>query len=178
VDATGLESHHVSRYFLARQGRMKQFRRFPKLTLVCHHASYLIAAVQLRYGPCNDAPDFLPAVRQAVGHLPIDRLLADGAYDAELHHRVCREELGIRQTVIPINPRGPKAHRPSGRYRRQMHTRFPRRTYRQRWHIESMNSQHKRRLGSALRARTPAGRQNECFFRIVAHDLMILRCVA
>jgi hypothetical protein len=157
---------------------MKQFRRFPKLTLVCHHASYLIAAVQLRYGPCNDAPDFLPAVRQAVGRLPIDRLLADGAYDAEPHHRVCREDLGIRQTVIRINPRGPKAHRPSGRYRRQMYTRFPRRTYRQRWHIESMNSQHKRRLGSALRARTPAGRQDECFLRIVTHDLMILRRVA
>jgi len=157
---------------------MKRYRRFPKLTFVNHHFSYLIAAMQLRYGPCNDAPDFLPAVRQAVGRLAIDCLLADAAYDAESHHQICREELGIRQTVIPINPRGPKAHRPAGRYRRQMHKRFPRRTYRRRWHAESVNSQHKRRLGLALRARTPAGRQAECFLRILVHDLMILRRAA
>src|SRR5262249_38977542 len=94
IDATGLERRHVSRSFLARAGRMKHFRRFPKLTIVSHHASHLIAALQVRYGPCNDAPDFIPAVTQAVRCLPIHRLFGDGAYDAERHHRVCREELG------------------------------------------------------------------------------------
>jgi hypothetical protein len=179
ADATGLESHHVSPYFLAhRRGRTRRFRHYPKLTLVYHHLTYLIVAVLLRYGPCNDAPDFLPAVTQAVRRLPIDRLLADAAYDAEAHHRICREELGIRQTVIPINPRRTKTGGPTGRYRQQMHQRFPRRTYRRRWHAESVNSQHKRRLGMALRARTPEGRQAECFLRILVHDLMILRRAA
>jgi len=170
-----LESHHVSRHFLARAGRMKQFRRFPKLTLVSHHASYLIAALQVRYGPCNDAPDFIPAVTQAVRCLPIHRLFGDRAYDAESHHRVCREELGIASTVIPINPRGPRAYRPTGPHRRRMFDHFPRRLYGRRWHAESTISQHKRRLGSAMTARTPRSRESECMLRITTHDLMILR---
>jgi hypothetical protein len=157
---------------------MKRFRRFPKLTLVCHHATYLIAAVQMRYGPCNDAPDFAPAVIQALRHLPIDRLLGDGAYDAEPHHRLCRV-LGIRSSVIPINCRGqPASCVPRTPHRRRMHRQFPRRIYRRRWHVESTISQHKRRIGPAFQARTDASREQEALLRVLTHDLMILRRAA
>jgi hypothetical protein len=154
---------------------MKRYRRYPKMTVVSHHRTYLIAALQVRYGPCNDAPDFVPAVAQASKHLPIHRLFGDGAYDAELHHRFCRETLGIRSTVIPINPRGVRNPRPKTRYRRQMYDHFPSRSYGRRWHAESTISQHKRRLGPALRSRTKGTREAECMMRIVTHDLMILR---
>jgi hypothetical protein len=154
---------------------MKRYRRYPKMTLVSHHGTYLIAALQVRYGPCNDAPDFVPAVTQASKNLPIHRLFADGAYDAERHHRLCRETLGVKSTVIPINPRGTENSRPKTRYRRQMYDRFPSRIYGRRWHVESTIAQHKRRLGSALQARTAMTRESECMMRIVTHDLMILR---
>jgi len=154
---------------------MKQFRRYPKLTLVCHHHSHLILAAQPGEGPGNDAPDFLPAVRQACRHVAIDRLYADPAYDAEKHHRVCREELAVRSTIIPVNPRGRPWALPTGRYRQQMHRRFPKRLYGRRWHVESVISQHKRRLGSALTARTGESRDRESLLRVVTHDLMILR---
>ena len=55
-----------------------------------------------------------------------------------------------------------------------MTTRFPNRLYGQRWHVESMFSQHKRVLGSALRARTDATRERECYGRVLTHNLMIL----
>jgi hypothetical protein len=148
------------------------------MTLVSHHGTYLIAALQVRYGPCNDAPDFVPAVTQASKHLPIHRLLADGAYDAERHHRLCRETLGIRATVIPINPRRHGAPRPKTRYRRTMYDRFPTKRYGRRWHAESTISQHKRRLGSSLQSKTARTRETECMIRIVTHDLMILRRTA
>jgi len=154
---------------------MKRYRRYPKMTLVSHHSTYLIAALQVRYGPCNDAPDFVPAVTQATRNLPIHRLFGDGAYDAERHHRICRESLGVRSTVIPINPRGPGNHRPTTRYRRNMYDRFPSRIYGRRWHAESTISQHKRRLGSALQSKTKRTREAELKLRIVTHDLMILR---
>jgi len=173
-----LESRHISRHFLARQGRMKQYRNYPKLTAVCHHRSHLIVAAVVRTGPCNDAADFLAAVRQACRHLPIDRLYADGAYDSEEFHRICREVLGINSTVIPLNRRGRPAAQPSGPYRREMHEHFPARRYGQRWHIESTFSQHKRRLDSALRARSSQVRYGECLIRVLAHDLMILRRAA
>lgn len=53
------------------------------------------------------------AVRQACRHVAFDRLLADAGYDAEHNHALCRRELGIRSTVIPINERRPNAP-PSG----------------------------------------------------------------
>lgn len=174
IDATGLASHYVSRYFLHRRGRTKRYRPWTKLTIVCQNDTHLIGAARVRTGPCNDAPDFGPAVRQAVDHFRIDRLLGDAAYDAEGHHRLCREALGIRSSVIPVNTRGCKG-RVGGRHRRQMQTRFPRRIYGQRWQAESVFSRFKRLFGDALTARTPESRARECFCRVLTHDLSILR---
>ncbi|MFZ6765167.1 transposase [Pseudoroseomonas sp. WGS1072] len=51
----------------------------------------------------------------------------------------------------------------------------PRLLYHQRWHIESGLSQHKRRLGSALRARGHQAQRRELILRVLTHNLMILR---
>ena len=110
-----------------------------------------------------------------------DRVLADAAFDSEAHHRLARENLGIRSSVIPINPRGREGE-PGGKYRRQMARRFrPRpegsrhkRVFGQRWQAESAFSRHKRRLGSAVAGRSDASRRRECFLRVLTHNLMLL----
>lgn len=175
VDATGLESGHVSPYFLRRTGRRtSKYTRFPRLALLCEHSTHMFAAALVRAGPGNESPLLPPLVRAAAGRLHIHTLYADAAYDAEAHHRLCREELGIKRTIIPINDRRSAGARPKTPYRLQMKQHFPVRAAGQRWHIESAISQHKRRLGDALSARTPIGRQAECFVRVLTHDLMIL----
>ncbi len=153
---------------------MKRYRRYPKLTAVCDNGSHLISGVALATGPGNDAPDFEPAVRQAARHLPLRRVLADAAYDAEAFHELCREELGVRTTAIPINTRGRPGVEPTTRYRRLMHRCFPRKVYGQRWQVESVFSRLKRCLGSALTARSTRRRQQECLLRVLTYDLMIL----
>jgi len=106
IDSTGLENHFFSRYFLIRQGkRTKRYRRWTKLTIVCHNASHLIAGAVVSVGPSSDSPYLPQAVRQAAKNLLIDRLLGDTGYDAEENHKFCRQELGIRSTVIPVNDR-------------------------------------------------------------------------
>jgi Transposase DDE domain len=110
-----------------------------------------------------------------------DRVLADAAFDSETHHRLAREELGIRSSVIPINPRGYDGA-PNGTYRSQMPRHFrPRkkgsrhkRVYGQRWQVESAFSRHKRRLGSALFGRSDDSRTRECLLRVLTHNLMLL----
>lgn len=174
IDATGMESHHVSRHFLERAGRMTCYRRYPKWTMVAHHESYLLFGMHLRYGPCQDSPSFVPAVTQAARHLPIDRLSADGAYDVEAHHRYSREQLGIRSTIIPINPRRAHQHEPKTKYRAQLHRRFPRRLYGSRWYVEAAISQHKRKLGSALSTTSEPDRESECVLRHIVHNPMNL----
>ncbi len=174
VDATGLEARHASSYYVDRNGyRPFRRRKWPKLTVVCHTATHLLAGVVVRRGPSNDSPQFAQAVQQAAAHVAFDRLLADAAYDAEHNHRLCGEELGIRSTVIPLDERRAKGP-PTGRYRAQMARRFLRRVYGQRWQVESAIRRNKRLLGSALRARTDQTQAHECLVRVLTHNLMIL----
>lgn len=175
VDATGLETRHVSAHFgMRRAGPGHRQRAWPKLTAVVHAHSHLILGAVPGVGPSQDSPDFAPAMRQAAGLVAIDTALADAAYDAEHNHRLCREDLGVRHTAIPLNPRNAGRRWPKAPYRRAMRRRFPRDLYHQRWHAESGFSQHKRRLGSALTARGDAAQGRELVLRVLAHNLMLL----
>jgi transposase len=159
--------------------RNKRFLRYywPKITVVCHTDTYLFAGCVVSRGPSNDSPEFGPAVRQAHQCIHFKRMLADAGYDGQHNHRLCREELGITESVIALNKRRSRKW-PRGQYRRLMKEHFPEKIYDQRWHVESAISQNKRVLGSALRACSEHSRQRESLFRILTHDLMILRRAA
>jgi hypothetical protein len=177
IDATGLEARPVSRYDVDRKGyRRFRRRRWPKVTVVGEAQTHLIGGTTISWGPSQDSPQLPAPVRQAAKLTRWARLLGDTAYDAEHNHRLCREELGIRSTVIPLNPRRGSRRWPQTRYRRQMKRRFFKRVYRQRWQVESLFSRHKRVLGATLRARTWSAQKQECLVRILTHNLMILRC--
>lgn len=174
IDATGLEARHVSRYYVDRKGyRRFRRRRWPKVTVVGEAHTHLIGGATVGWGPSQDSPQLPPTVRQAAAHIRWERLLGDTAYDAEHNHRLCRQELGLRSTVIPLNPRGTRKW-PQTRYRRQMKRRFFKRVYRQRWQVEGLFSRHKRLLGATLRARKWGAQKQECLMRILTHNLMIL----
>jgi hypothetical protein len=178
TDATGLEARSVSRYYVWRTGyRRFSRRRWPKLTLVGDADRHLFGAVVITWGPSQDSPQFSSAVRQSAQVVHWDRMIADTAYDAEHNHGLCRDELGIRSTIIPLNPRRGRSW-PKTRFRRQMKRRFFRRVYRQRAQMESLISRFKRRLGSALRSRRWRMQQRECRLRVLTHNLMILRFAA
>jgi transposase len=183
LDATGLDTRHASRYYARRAGRQRgKSKGWPKLTAVFDTHSHLILAALATRGPGNDAPQFRPAARAATARTPIDTLLADAGYDAEHLHALARERLGVRSTVIGLNPRSHGRKRPGTKYRRQMVGRFRkrprgsryRRVYGQRWQAESGFSRLKRRLGAALRARTWAAQTAEAVLRAIVHNLMLL----
>jgi transposase len=175
IDATGLETRHISRYFQWRKGVRVEAVAYPKLTTVCDLKSHFWLGVDVCVGPCVDSPQFAPAVTQAVANHPIRRLLGDKGYDAEHNHELCRDELGIRSTVIPAR-KNPKRTRkwPLTKYRRQMRRKHNRRGYGQRWQVESAFSRHKRVLGAALRARRWASQQWEVLLRVLTHNIMLL----
>jgi Transposase DDE domain len=174
IDSTGLETRHASMHFQRRCGRTEAMHAaWPKLTAVFHTASQLIVGAVATRGPSQDSSDFPAAVRQAAANLQPRRLLGDKGYDAEHNHALCRQELGIRSTVIPLNPRNASGP-PKGRYRRMMHDRFPNRWYRHRAQAESGFSRHKRRLGSALTARAEPNQFKELLIRTLTHNIMIL----
>lgn len=151
------------------------------MTVAIDTRSHFFAGATVATGPSNDSPQFKPVMAQASLVVTWDRVLADAAFDSEAHHTYARDELGIRSTVIPINPRGHTGE-PGGKYRGQMARRFvPRpedarhkRVFGQRWQAESAFSRHKRRLGSALGGKSDQSRERECYLRVLTHDLMLL----
>lgn len=179
MDATGLESRHTSRYFARRSGT--EHASWTKLAVAVDTASHFLAGAAVTTGPSNDSPQFRPVLAQASLGIDWDRVLADAAFDTEAHHAYARDQLGIRSSVIPINPRGHDGP-PGGKYRSQMPRRFTprpegrrrRRVFGQRWQAESAFSRHKRRLGSALAGRSDQSRERECRLRVLTHNLMLL----
>jgi len=56
--------------------------------------------------------------------------------------------------------------------------RFARKAYGNRWQTKSVPSHHERLLRSALRARSARTRKQECYIRVLTHNLMIIRRAA
>lgn len=140
-------------------------------------ASHLVLAAWPQRGPTQDSPAFPALVRQARRLIALDTVLADGAFDAERHHVLAHERLGVREVIIPINPRNTGRRWPRTPYRRAVKRRWGRElkaVYGARWHVECGFSRHKRRLGSALRARRLPAQRREMILRVLTHNCMIL----
>jgi hypothetical protein len=180
MDSTGLEARHVSVYFTKRcQRHAAHYKsRYPKLSAVCDIRNHLILGTVIDRGPKPDPVEAEAALHDAWNRQTFSTLLGDAGYESEGFHRLCRDELGIR-SIIPTTDRGrprhdgkPRAVR--GRYRQLMKQRFPKKTYGQRWQIETVFSMIKRNLGSALRARTYHSQNREIRLRVLTHNLAIL----
>ncbi len=183
IDSTGLESRHVSAYYTKRCKRHKGHKkhRFPKLSAICDTASHLILGAVIDRGPKPDYVEDEKTLCEALSQQWFTTLLGDPGYESERFHSVCRDVLGIR-SIIPTTERGrPRKDgqpRPiNGEHRRRMKQRFPKKTYGQRWQIETVFSMLKRNLGSALRARQYHSQTREIRARILTHNLAILLCI-
>jgi hypothetical protein len=175
IDATGLESRYTSQHYIQCTKRSSFYRRkWPKMTIVCHTKTHLIAGCIVTRGPSLDFPILPKVMKQTDKQLKFDQILADAGYDSEANHY---EVLGIRSTVIAYNSRG-AGKPPIGKYRLEMSEDFDKKSYNNRWQVESVFSRHKRLLGSALRNRSQLSRERECLVRVLTHNLMIIRRAA
>jgi hypothetical protein len=180
IDSTGLETRHVSAYFTKRcQRHCNHYKhRYPKLSAICDTASHLILGVVIDRGPKPDPVEAKQTLYEALKHQRLSSLLGDAGYESEGFHRLCRDEFGIR-SIIPTTDRGRprldgKSRPVKGKYRKLMKQRFPKKTYGQRWQIETVFSMLKRNMGSALRARNYQSQTREIRLRILTHNLAIL----
>ncbi len=178
VDGTGLESRHVSRYYVKRRAKTgtgtqeTTYARYPKVVLVVDCTSHMALAAVPGRGPASDLVHFRAALKQASGRARIGTLLGDADFDAEWVHEEVRA-LGIR-TLIPAERGRPSDKPPAGRWRRRMRQRFDKKKYGQRWQVETANSMIKRLLGSALRARGYWSQCREIVLRVITHNVMIV----
>ena len=175
IDSTGFEERHASKHYQTRIGKTRCRQSYwSKLAVCSDTSSHLILAARVARGPGNDCILWKPLVKDASRYAHIDTGLGDAGFDSEENHAYARLKIGVRLTVIKLNPRTHGRKWPQTKYRRQMKRRFLKRKYGQRSQIESTFSQHKRVLLSSLTARSKSTRKAEMHFRVLVHNLMIL----
>jgi transposase len=183
VDSTGLDSSYTSRYFVRRR-RSKRYnlwedtiyRRWPKLAVVCDCKNHLILSAIMTRGPSVDINQFCKTVKPAAERVTIKHLLADAGYDSESNHRYAREFHKIKTTIPPKHGR-PTTKLPKTKYRRLMRTKFDKKTYGQRWQVETVFSMIKRNFGSALRAKRYWSQCREMMLLVLTHNTAIIQLV-
>ena len=179
VDSSGFEAHHTSHYFVRRRAKGRKdwqkttYKTFPKLALLADCSSHLVLAALAERGPGPDITHFERIVCQACRRVRMETLLADAGYDAEWVHEVARHDLEIR-SIIPPKIGRPTDKAPTGYYRRVMSQRLHLTSYGQRWQVETAMSMIKRRLGSAVNARTYWSQCRALMLKAVAHNILIL----
>lgn len=179
LDASGFEAHRVSHYFVRRRakgGRHWQsttYRCFPKLALLCDCANHIILAAAAERGPGPDITHFQRIVRQGSSRVQLKTLLADAGYDAEWVHCMARDDLEIT-AIIPAKIGRPTDKAPTGYYRRWMSQRIHLTSYAQRWQVETIFSMIKRRLGSAVNARSYWSQCRALMLKAITHNILIL----
>ena len=180
VDSTGLEARHISRYFVRRR-RSKQlethentyYRRWPKLAITCDCRNHLILSAITTRGPSVDINQFEKTLTPAIRCYTIKHILADAGYDSESNHRFARETHNIRSTIPPKHGR-PTTKPFRGKYHRLMQRRFNRKSYGQRWQVETVFSMIKRNQGDVLRARTYWSQNREMLLKVLTHNIGII----
>ena len=124
IDGTGMESRHVSRYYVKRRSKTgtgtqeTTYSKYPKVVLVTDCHTHLVLAAVPGRGPGSDLVQFKAALKQATGRARIGTLLADADFDGEWVHEHVRS-YGIR-TLIPPTRGRPSEKPPAGRWRRWM----------------------------------------------------------
>ncbi len=179
VDSSGLESHHISRYFVRRRSRepglwqTMTYTRFPKLAVVCDCDRHLILSTLMTRGPTPDVNQLRRTLIPALSRVQITTLTADAGYDSEANHVFVREQCGI-ETIIPAKHGRPTNRLPSGYYRRIMACSFDKNRYGQRWQVETVFSMIKRNLGSALHGRTYWSQARDMMLLALVHNITIM----
>lgn len=178
VDSTGLENRLISKHYARRcETKDGNSTGWPKLCVICHASSHLIAAAVVTRGPSADYDQFRTLLVQSSTLIRFDRILADRGYDAEINHSFAREHYGVSSTVIPTSQNRFKSTAFVGKYRRQMLAHFPVHIYRERSQVECVFSRIKRLLGTALTARNWLSRSKECLLKVLTYNLMLLGAV-
>jgi hypothetical protein len=176
-----METRHVSAHYARRCERQRGHykRRYPKFTCVCDTKTHIFLSGFVDRGPLPDCIEFSRTVYDGWTRHRFHVLLGDSGYESEGNHELCRDRLGIT-SIIPSTRRGRPRHDGGqlpicGKYRKQLHRRFPKKLYGQRWQVETAFSMIKRNMGSAMTARRPYSINRELMLRVLTHNLMIIR---
>ena len=134
----------------------------------------IFSAITTR-GPSVDVNQFRRTLNYAVETFTIKHILADAGYDSESNHRYARDECNIITTIPPKLVRPQLTPKPcKGKYRELMRTTFDKKTYGQRWQVETVFSMIKRNFGNTINARSDGAQCSQMMLLVLTHNIAVL----
>jgi hypothetical protein len=179
LDSTGLQSGHISSYFLKRRSKSKKqplnskMTRWPKMVAITDTSNHMILAVHMERGPGPDAGHFKDILAKLPDDLVVKSMAADAGYDGEENHKHANEVKNIK-TIIPPKIGNPTTKLPKGKYRRKMKLHWDSKSYGQRWQGETVFSMIKRNLADFLASKNYWSQLREMFLLAITHNLLII----
>jgi hypothetical protein len=179
LDSTGLQSGHISFYFLRRRYKGKKqplnsrMTRWPKMAIISDTSNHMILAVHMERGPARDARHFKKILQKLPEDLVVKTIVADAGYDSEANHQYARQAKNII-TIIPPKIGRPTDKLPKGKYRRKMKHHWDSKSYGQRWQVETVFSMIKRNLTDSLSSKEYWSQLREMFLLVITHNLLIV----
>ncbi len=179
IDSTGLESGHISPYFVRRRSRVPElwqtthYTRFPKLAVIGDCKTHLILGAVTTRGPSVDVNRFRQLFEHVASYTKLKTILADAGYDSEGNHQCARDEYNV-ESIIPAKLGRPTTKKSSKKYRRLMQTHFPKKKFGQRWQVETIFSMCKRRFGFVVHARSYWAQNREMLLMVLTHNIGII----
>ena len=179
IDSTGLQSGHISFYFLRRRYKGKKqplnskMTRWPKMAIISDTSNHMILAVHMERGPGRDARHFKKILQKLPEDLIVKSIVADAGYDSEANHQYARQAKNIRTIIQPKIGR-PTDKLPKGKYRRKMKLHWDSKSYGQRWQVETVFSMIKRNLTDSLSSKEYWSQLREMVLLAITHNLLIV----
>ena len=183
VDSTGFTAVPYHRWFDYKHGKPMQKRQYIKAHFTCGVKSKIITSAVVTPGESSDSKQMPRMVKTTAHNFTIDEYSGDMAYLSRENLDVVVKAGGKPFIPYKVNsvPRNSR-HKQDDKmdlweklyYYWKLHREEWLEHYHQRSNVEACVWMAKSKLGSFVRSKTPIARVNECYVKLLSHNLIVL----
>lgn len=175
IDSSGFSVNKFERYFDHAHGTTRFKHAWVKCHIMCGVKTNIVTAVRILDKDANDAPQFVPLVRESRRHIRIEEVSADKAYGSLENFEEVAACGGQAFIAFKSNTTGAVG----GQFEKAFHYfQFKADEYMEHYHkrsnVESTFSAVKRKFGDSIRSRTDTAMVNECLCKFLCQNLCCL----
>lgn len=175
VDSSGFSSSRFNRWFDEKYGKVRQWRHWVKVHLMCGVKTNIVTSIELTEKDGGDAPYLSPMAHETAKNFHLREVSADKGYSSVENHEVI-EALGASPLIPFRSVTTGWSESKDDVWRRSFHYFSLHREeflsrYHKRSNVESTFSMVKAKFGDAVRSKTDVAMRNEILCKVLCHNI-------